>query len=49
VKQLIKSGIRIGDTYCVLQKQAKGSPYLGYDLRDVYNKLHSLKIEDLMV
>jgi len=43
VKQLRESGIRIADMCCVLKKQAGGSPYLGYGLRDVYNKLAQFK------
>ena len=43
VKQLRESGIGIADAYCVLKKQAEGSPSLGYGLQDVYNKLSQLK------
>jgi len=43
VKQLREAGIGVADAYRMLKKQAGGSPYLGYGLRDVYNKLSQLK------
>jgi len=39
VTELRDTGIGISDTYHVLQKQVGGSSYLGYELRDTYNKL----------
>ena len=42
-KQLRDSGIGVADAYHVLKKQVGGSPSLGYDLRDVSNKLSQIK------
>jgi len=40
-------GVSITDTMRLLEKQDRGSLYLGYELRDVYNKVGEITMNSL--